>query len=163
MSKIVERLALVKLQPHLLNSPQFCQMQSAYRAGHSTETALLKVTDDIYRSLDNGSFVASVSLDISAAFDSIDHDILIDRLSSEFNVRDTALAWIRSYNTNRYSFAKVGQVISARSLCSSGVAQCSVLRDCCSRFTFLRSVVSSTAMLMCDTTNTPTTRRYILN
>src|SRR5208282_3689756 len=127
LTKIVERLALIKLQPHLLNSPQFCQMQSAYQAGHSTETALLKVTDDIYRSLDNGSFVASVSLDISAAFDSIDHDILIDRLSSEFNVRDTALAWIRSYNTNRYSFVKVGQAISAHSMCSSGVAQGSVL------------------------------------
>ena len=68
-----------------------------------------------------------MSLDISAAFDTIDHDILLDRLRTEFNVRDTALAWIHSYITSRYAFVKVGQATSASCLCKFGVAQGSVL------------------------------------
>jgi len=67
MSKLLERLALARLQPHLLRSPNYCTLQSAYRPLHSTETALLKVIDDIYRSMDNGSSTALVSLDVSAA------------------------------------------------------------------------------------------------
>jgi len=62
---------------------------------HSTETALLKVTDDIM-SMDNGSFTALVSLDISAAFDALDHSVLSSRLQSDFSIDGIALAWIQS-------------------------------------------------------------------
>ena len=68
---------LSRLQPHLLSSPNYSTLQSAYRSLHSTETALLKVTDDIYRSMDNGSFTALVSLDISAAYDTTDRRQLL--------------------------------------------------------------------------------------
>jgi len=95
MSKLLERLALARLQPHLLRYTNYCTLQSAYRPLHSTETALLKVTDDIYRSMDNGSFTAVVSLDISAAFDALDHSVLSRRLQSDFSIEGTALAWIQ--------------------------------------------------------------------
>ena len=63
MSKLL-RLALSRLQPHLLSNPNYSTLQSAYRFLHSTETALLKVTDDIYRSMDNGSSTALVRPDV---------------------------------------------------------------------------------------------------
>ena len=87
----------------------------------------MKITDDIYQSIDNGSFVASVSLDISAAFDTIDHEILCNRLQSDFNVQGTALKWIHSYISGRSSYVKVGQSCSALVFNSSGVPQGSVL------------------------------------
>ena len=67
ISKILERLALARLRPHLLNSKNFCPLQSAYRAGHSTETAFAKILDDINSGIDQHNVTALVSLDISAA------------------------------------------------------------------------------------------------
>ena len=101
ISKLLERLALSRLQPHLLSSPNYSTLQSAYRSLQSTETALLKVTDDICRSMDNGSFTALVSLDISAAYDTIDHCVLSSRLQSDFSIDGKALAWIQSYLSDR--------------------------------------------------------------
>jgi len=108
MSKLLERLALSSLQPHLLSSPNYSTLQSAYRSLHTTETALLKVTDDIHRSMDNGSFSALVSLDISAAYDTIDHSVLSTRLQFDFSIDGKALAWIQSYRSDQHSFVQVG-------------------------------------------------------
>ena len=88
---------------------------------------MLKITDDIYQSIDNGSFVASVSLDISAAFDTIDHTILCNRLQSSFNVIGTVLKWFHSYISGQSGYVKVGQTFSALAINSSGVPRGSVL------------------------------------
>jgi len=127
VSKLLERLTMSRLQPHLLRSPNYCPLQSAYRPSHSTETAVVKVADDLYRAMDNGAFTALVSLDISAAFVTIDHEILRRRLKSDFHVDGNALAWIKSYVSDRYSFVQVGQSASDRQHCSAGVPQGSVL------------------------------------
>ena len=66
-------------------------MQSAYRMGHSTETALLRVHNDIASALDNKCRAVLVMLDLSAAFDVIDHGILYKRLEYSYGVIDTAL------------------------------------------------------------------------
>ena len=71
--------------------------QSAYRTHHSTETALIKVKNDIMTDLDLNRVTFSVLLDLSAAFDTIDREILISRLSSRIGVRDVALDWFNSY------------------------------------------------------------------
>jgi hypothetical protein len=76
-------------------------MQSAYRTGHSTETALLRVHHDITYALDNNACVILLMLDLSSAFDVIDHDILFDRLQYSFGISGSALSWIRSYLTDR--------------------------------------------------------------
>jgi hypothetical protein len=68
--------------------------QSAYRAYHSTETALIKVTSDIMKSIDNGHLCILLLLDLSAAFDTIDHEILIWRLENSFGITGQALEWI---------------------------------------------------------------------
>ena len=74
--------------------------QSAYRPYHSTETALLKVTNDILSAMDDGKISVIVLLDLSAAFDTIDHDMLLHRLHHVFGFGDTVLSWFQSYLEN---------------------------------------------------------------
>jgi len=71
VSKILERLASARLNPHIFSSPNYCLLQSAYRSAHSTQTALVKMFNDILGCMDSGSIAVVVSLDISAAFDSL--------------------------------------------------------------------------------------------
>ena len=71
--------------------------QSAYRPLHSTESALIKVKNDIMFSLDANKSVLLVLLDLSAAFDTIDHNILISRLSQRICLKGPALGWFRAY------------------------------------------------------------------
>jgi len=72
-SKICERLALEQLTPHVIESPKFPSCQSAYRSFYSTETALLKITNDLRCNMNSESLSCLLSLDISAAFDVLDH------------------------------------------------------------------------------------------
>ena len=69
-------------------------LQSAYRANHSTETALLRIQNDILLDLDNRRGVILVLLDLSAAFDTIDHRILLQRLHDRIGLRESALRWM---------------------------------------------------------------------
>lgn len=75
--------------------------QSAYRAGHSTETALLKVKNDILLSMDKQQVTLLVLLDLSAAFDTVDHRVMLKRLESNFGNTGKALQWFASYLTDR--------------------------------------------------------------
>jgi len=83
VSKLLERLALARIKPHIAASSNFCPLQSAYRGAHSTETALVKIVDDILGAIDSGSVVALVGLDISAAFDTVSHHTLLNRLEHD--------------------------------------------------------------------------------
>ena len=78
-------------------------MQSAYRPFHSTKSALLCVQNDILSSLNNKKVVALVLLDLSAAFDNIDHEKLLHCLETRFGINGTALNWFRSYLSNSSS------------------------------------------------------------
>ena len=71
-------------------------MQSAYQMYHSTETALLKVQSDIMSALDNGSIAVLLMLDLTAAFDTIDHCTLLKRLEETFGITGKALLWFKS-------------------------------------------------------------------
>ena len=71
--------------------------QSAYRPFHSTETALLKVQSDILLNMDDHKVTLLVMLDLSAAFDTTDHSILLEALGSGFGVGGTALKWFTAY------------------------------------------------------------------
>jgi hypothetical protein len=83
-------------------------MQSAYREGHSTESALLSVGNGIHLDLAKGECTALVLLDLSAAFDTIDHSILINRLSSLFGIKETVLQRLQSYLTDGKQKVKIG-------------------------------------------------------
>ena len=97
ISKVLERVVTNRIRPHLEEYHLFDKYQSAYRAAHSTETALLSGHHDITSALDKGSTVAMVMLDQSAAFDVIDHDILLQRLEFAFGISGRALKWFGSY------------------------------------------------------------------
>jgi exonuclease III len=127
VSKLLERLALSRLRPQLTGSSNFSKLQSAYRSGCSTETALLSILDGLYQAIDNKETAVLVSLDLSAAFDTISHDILLNRLDVEFGVRGTALAWIKSYLSDRQQFVKIGRHRSRSVSYNLGVPQGSVL------------------------------------
>ena len=101
--------------------------QSAYRHHHSTETALLCITTDLLNATDRGLVSALVLLDLSAAFDTIDHHLLIDRLSTTFGIHDSALSWFRSYLQNRSQAVTIESVSSQPVPVRYGVPQGSVL------------------------------------
>ena len=82
--------------------------QSAYKAFHSTETALVRVHNDILTTIDNNNTVILLLLPLSAAFDTVDHSIL-SRLSSRFGIKGIVLAWLRSYLTSRKQFVNVNK------------------------------------------------------
>ena len=105
---MIEKLELARLRPHLLASNNFCPFQSAYRIGHSAKTALLELFGSIYKAGDHKLFTVVIGLYLSAAFDTVNHSILIDRLQQEFGVTSTALQWLASYLSNRSQFIKIG-------------------------------------------------------
>ncbi|XP_065650523.1 uncharacterized protein LOC136078667 [Hydra vulgaris] len=97
ISKILEKLALSRLLPHVTSSINFNPLQSGFRSNHSTETALLKICNDILLNIDDALNTILLSLDISSAFDTIDHSLLISRIKDEFGATDIALKWLTSY------------------------------------------------------------------
>ena len=127
MSKILERLILRRLRTHVLATGNFSEFQSAYRVGHSTETALLKVVNDIVMAACDQQSTVLLSLDISAAFDTIDHTILLDRARRDFSIHGIALRWIQSFVSDRKQYVAVGDQQSQSADCTSGVPQGSVL------------------------------------
>ena len=76
-------------------------VQSAYRQSHSTETAVMKVYNDLLMAADRGQVSALCVLDLTAAFDTVDHDLLILRLERQFGLRGVVLQWFRSYLCDR--------------------------------------------------------------
>ena len=127
ISKILERLFLARIQSHITSSPSFNQYQSAYRRHHSTKTSILHTLDNILHSPDSGKSTIVISLDLSAAFDTIDHQILLSRLNTSFRISDTTLSWLQSYLTNRTSSVRIGRHCSSSVTCTTGVPQGSVL------------------------------------
>ena len=127
LSKVLERVVARQLQDYMndnnLNNPY----QSAYRQFHSCATALVKVQSDIFCALDKRCVVIHVMPDLSAAFDTLDHNILLGRLSSRFGVEGCALAWFKSYLSDRSQQVIVDNEMSSRVSLQVGVPQSSVL------------------------------------
>ena len=127
MSKLLERVVASQIKQHLNDNNLGNHYQSAYKTGHSTETALLCIKNDIHISLSKGVPTALVLLDLSAAFDTIDHKTMLDRLSSWFGLGGVVLEWFSSYLSGRFQLVKVGDRLSDPSMLLSGVPQGSVL------------------------------------
>ena len=117
----------VRLQAYLDSHQLTEPLQSAYKSFHSCETALVRVQNDILLAIDNRHCVMLLLLDLSAAFDTVDHEILLKRLNSKFSICGTALDWFRSYLTNRTQVVLIdGKKSQSREL-KCGVPQGSVL------------------------------------
>ena len=127
MSKLVERVVVKQLMQHINSNNLDNPRQSAYKSGHSTETALLLIKNEIHLSLSRGEPTALVLLDLSAAFDTIDHPTLLNCLKSWFGVSGTALKWFTSYLSHRFQAIKIGSTLSDLHELLFGVPQGSVL------------------------------------
>ena len=99
--KILEKVVSKRLHTHEVEHGLDEPFQSAYRTGHSTETAILRVQNDILRAIDGGHCVFLVLLDVSAAFDKVSHKIILKRLTSNYGVCGRPLDWIESYLADR--------------------------------------------------------------
>ena len=127
VSKLIEKSVAVQLVQYIDDNNFDEKLQSAYKKLHSTETALLRIHDDILRTVDRGCTVVSLLLDLSAAFDTVDHGLLLPRLSTRFGIKGKVLAWFKSYPTDRSQFVSINGSNSSHSDLMFGVPQGSVL------------------------------------
>ena len=127
IAKLLERLVAFQLNSYLAAHQLRPKLQSAYRVFHSAETAMLKVSSDLLSQSDSGKIGLLTLLDVSSAFDTIDHDTLITRLRISYGIKDTALAWFSAYLTGRTQAVKTPSSLSKIDELSCGVPQGSAL------------------------------------
>ena len=127
ISKILERVVAIQLQTRLDEAGRMTAFQSAYRKHHSTESALLIIHNDILLNMAKGSVTVLTLLDLSTAFDTIDHTILLDRLNVYYGISELALGWFKSYLSGRTHSVKVGSTLSHPAALQYGVSQGSIL------------------------------------
>ncbi len=109
LSKILEKVVSSQLYSFLEKNGICEEFPSGFRPYHSTETALIRVTNDLLLSSDRGCISLLVLLDLSAAFDTIDHNILLNRLENFVGINGSALAWFKSYLSDRHQFVAVNE------------------------------------------------------
>ena len=129
---MVERFAADQLVDYITQNGLGEKFQSAYRAAHSTETALTRVRNDILLNMHNQRSTCLVLLDFSAAFDTLDHAALLNHLEKRFKITGGALKWIQSYLSDRSQAVvlknEVGEIVRSNNIeVSMGVPQGSVL------------------------------------
>ena len=127
MSKLIEKVVLKRLNAHCSTNNLTCHNQSAYKKFHSTETAMVKIQNDLLLAVDRQGGAILVLLDLSAAFDTIDHDLLLQRLQCDYGVTGVALDWCASYLSGRQQAVRVKNTLSDVRDLPYGVPQGSVL------------------------------------
>lgn len=127
VSKILEKVVAVQLNRYLKSEKLLEPNQSAYRPQHNTETALVRIQNDLLCAADEGKVSILALLDLSAAFDTIDHGILIERLSTTFGLKGNVLSWFISYLQNRTQCVSINNKLSSPFPLDYGVPQGSVL------------------------------------
>lgn len=127
MSKMVERLVCRQLVAFLQEHSLLPSHQSAYQQQHSTETAVLKIVSDLLFACDCGQVTLFALLDLSAAFGTADHRILLDRLQSAFKIHGSVIDWIQSFITNHSQTVSFARDVSTESAVTCFHLQGSVL------------------------------------
>lgn len=126
LSKLTEKVVAEQMTSHIMAHGLFPELQSAYRRFHSTETALLRVRNDTLLNMNKQQVSLLVCLDLSAAFETIEHTILLQRLETKFGFGGTAL-WIREYLLGRFQQVIIDGVKSDKFDINIGVPQGSCL------------------------------------
>ena len=117
LSKLLEQSAIDQLDSHFKSNGLYEKYQSAYKPRHSTETALIHITNSLLQSMDKNHVIFLALLDLSAAFDVVDHELMLQRFEKSQGVNDQVLSWIESYLSNRTQQTCIdGQLSSKRDL-----------------------------------------------
>ena len=109
ISKIIEKVTLEQFNQHCQENSLVLEYQSAYRKNHSCETSLVKLVNDILWNMDRQLVTAIVIIDLSTAFDTVDHNLLLDVLENRFGITGTARRWYASYLQPRIFRVLVGK------------------------------------------------------
>ena len=127
VSKLIERIVQTRLEKHMIRNGLVNDKNYAYSKNHSTEHLLLKVVNDLYLAFDQSQPTVVVLLDLSAAFDTVDHSKLLYILEHEIGIIGTSLRWFESFLKGRGQKVKIGEEYSEILELLYGVAQGSVL------------------------------------
>ena len=127
LGKLIERVVLKRLNEHLTKNDLHCKDQFAYKKDHSTETLLIKIVNDLLIASDEKTASVIMLLDLSAAFDTVDHGVLLGILEKEIGITGTALKWFKSFLTGRTQRIRLGSTVSECITIIFGVPQGSVL------------------------------------
>ena len=125
-NKLLEKLMHKRLYSFLIHYKQLYEYQFGFRKGHSTIQALTEIIENIREEVDKGNYVIGTYLDLSKAFDTVNHQILLYKLN-HYGIRGLALQWLTSYLTNRKQLTYVNAEYSEQSTVNIGVPQGSVL------------------------------------
>ncbi len=123
----MERVVFNQLKSFLDEFSIFEKFQSGFKPRHSTETALLRVSNDLLLAVDSGNSAVLVLLDLTSAFDMVSHSILLSRLEECVGIKGIALKWFQSYLTDRSFSVHLGEFSSSAAPLSCGVPQGSIL------------------------------------
>ena len=126
LSKIIEGDSSTQMIEFFQNNRKLSKHQHAYQKGHSTQTCLFEIVNYLYKMADEKKYTAIVSLDLSKAFDSIDHTLLLNKLG-KLDMSEEALKFIKSYLTGRKQKTKFSKITSSEETVMSGVPQGSIL------------------------------------
>ena len=127
LSKVLERILKEQIQYFADSRNLLCEFQSGFRSRHSTNTAMLKVVNDISVALEHGQFYVIASLDFKKAFDLVDHKKLLEKLNVKFGFSKIACTLLQSYLSNRWQRVGVGGVVSNDVSVTSGTPQGGIL------------------------------------
>ena len=127
LGKLIERVVLKRLNSHLTQNNLHVNNQYGYKKGHSTESILVKISNDILIASDKKTATVLLLLDLSAAFDTVDVNLLINILFNEIGIRGSALQWFKAFLLNRSMRVKINDSFSEIFVLEFGVPQGSVL------------------------------------
>lgn len=108
----MERAVFKQTDRHMVQHHIYPVLQSSYCAGHSTETALLKVMNDIMHSMNSQCVALLVLLDLSVGFDTVNHEIPVNRMQKKVGLQGTVLNWFKSYLFNRSQWVSINGTLS---------------------------------------------------
>ena len=117
VSKLTERVVHKRITDYLSANNLNVPSQYGYKRHHSCESFLLKMIDDILVAVDRKLGVVVLIIDLSAAFDTVDHKLLLNILQSKFHITGTALAWLNSFLSDRTQCVKIGDCLSSSLSC----------------------------------------------
>ena len=127
IGKLIERIVADRLDEHMDANGLHCVNQHGYKRCHSTETLLLKIANDLFLACDKMIPTLLMLLDLSAAFDTVDHEKMLSILKNRFGIRGTALNWFRSFLVGRSQRVKINDSFSNSECVDYGVPQGSIL------------------------------------